>query len=381
MEFEFDKEIDSLLRQTAQGETAFAANNPQSEIRNSHLDADQISAFAENALPEKTKSLYTKHFADCDRCRKILSNVILLNVETASESVRMPQTEKVAAVLPWYRRLFATPNLAYAMGALVLVFAGLIAFMFLKTAPQNSEVSQMREVPINMQGASSDGETRTIESNASMSNSSTSSMSNGSAMMSKNLAANSAVVSAPNAPAVSNSAANANKQSAAKDETKQSEQLRESNSALAKKDKNEMQVSAGSIAVEKTETKAQDNKSSKEDNNDAVRAEAPAPKSMLTQPNPAELPINGRSTVMSDAPAATEKKKSSPNSETKTIAGKTFRRDGGVWYDASYSGQSTTNVRRGTGDYKKLDAGLRSIADAFGGTVVVVWKAKAYRIQ
>ncbi len=51
MDFEFDKEIDVLLRQARKGETVFAATTPQT----AHLDADEISAFAENALPEKAK--------------------------------------------------------------------------------------------------------------------------------------------------------------------------------------------------------------------------------------------------------------------------------------------------------------------------------------
>ena len=80
MELNFDKEMDALLRQAARsGE--FVSTNPQS-----HLDADEISAFAENALPEKTRSVYIKHFADCDRCRTILSNTILLNAEAENEA-------------------------------------------------------------------------------------------------------------------------------------------------------------------------------------------------------------------------------------------------------------------------------------------------------
>jgi len=67
--------------------------------------------------------------------------------------------------------------------------------------------------------------------------------------------------------------------------------------------------------------------------------------------------------------------------ETISVGGKTFKRSNNVWYDSAYRGQNTTNVTRGTNEYKKLDAGLRGIAENLGGTVVVVWKEKAYRIQ
>jgi hypothetical protein len=63
------------------------------------------------------------------------------------------------------------------------------------------------------------------------------------------------------------------------------------------------------------------------------------------------------------------------------VGGKAFHNSNGAWYDNAYHGQSTTNVRRSTDDFKKLDSGLRSIANELGGVVVVVWKDRAYRIQ
>jgi hypothetical protein len=61
--------------------------------------------------------------------------------------------------------------------------------------------------------------------------------------------------------------------------------------------------------------------------------------------------------------------------------GKTFELKQGAWYDTAYSGQKTKNIRRSSEDYRKLDGGLRNIAESIGGTVVVLWNGKAYRIQ
>ncbi|MGH9818890.1 MAG: hypothetical protein ACRD43_01875, partial [Pyrinomonadaceae bacterium] len=66
---------------------------------------------------------------------------------------------------------------------------------------------------------------------------------------------------------------------------------------------------------------------------------------------------------------------------SRKVAGRTFEKKDGVWYDSSYRGQTTINIRRGTGEYKILDSGLQNIANSMSGTVVVVWKEKAYRIQ
>jgi hypothetical protein len=68
-------------------------------------------------------------------------------------------------------------------------------------------------------------------------------------------------------------------------------------------------------------------------------------------------------------------------SSTRTVAGKTFSNVNGAWTDSAYKGGSATSVRRGTDEYKKLDSGLRSTADYLGGTVVIVWKGKNYKIQ
>jgi len=56
MELEFDKEIDAILRK-AREPVSVRAVSPGG----SHVDADAIAAFVENALPEKAKLQYTAH--------------------------------------------------------------------------------------------------------------------------------------------------------------------------------------------------------------------------------------------------------------------------------------------------------------------------------
>jgi len=382
MEFEFDKEMDSLLRQTARGETAFAAANPKSKIQNPkslHLDADEISAFAENALPEKTKLEFTAHFADCDRCRKILSNVILLNAEATKKTVHAPETAKIQTIAPWYKRFFAVPNLAYAMGALVLIFGGLIVFTFLKSVPRNSEVSQARETPMSIPVANPDGETPAIaESNAAAMSNSASTMSNMSMTNSAPVHSSNASMANASTKGVStnsNAATVSNKQTAAEKEKAKAEPPSASDSALAKttdKSENQMSVAGASLAARNTQPTVKGEKRAQEENK-IIKSDAP--------PKPAQSSgMTARSA--SDAPAKNTRNKEADKIETRAVGGKVFRHENGVWYDSAYSGQGATHIARGSEDFKKLDVGLRSIADAFGGTaIVVVWKGKAYRIQ
>ncbi|CAN5673705.1 hypothetical protein BH24ACI2_BH24ACI2_11860 [soil metagenome] len=368
MEFEFDKEIDALLRQTAKGETAFSGENPQSAIHNLHLDADEISAFAENALPGMAKQRYTAHLANCNSCRKNLSNLILRNPEAKSETVHAEETTAISSMIPWHKRLFAFPNLAYTMGALVLVFSGIIGFVVVQNMnnPQNPEVSQISEKTQSNNGIFQSNETAPpptgYASNANM-------------VLNSNAASvystNSMTTNVPTMN--SNMSAVASKPTVSPNAPPKEEPHREDDLALPK-DKTNMQLdggNAGSVAEEKQEIKKETEKNVGSTN---------AVKSATTQPKSAELSVSERNAV-SDAPSTKLKRNSLPNTETTTVGGKTFKRQDNVWIDSAYNRQSTANITRGTKQYKKLDKDLRVIAENLGGTIVVVWKEKAYRIQ
>src|SRR5215468_6861294 len=142
MELEFDKEIDAILRKAKRGSPVGIG-----AASGGHLDADEMAAFAENALPDRTRQNYIAHLADCDTCRKTLSSFISTNPEAAPEAAF--DAVRPAMRIPWYRRLFATPNLAYVMGTLVLVFSGVVGYLVLQNggARRSSEVSKVNEQP------------------------------------------------------------------------------------------------------------------------------------------------------------------------------------------------------------------------------------------
>src|SRR5262245_53784984 len=116
MEHEFDKEIDAMLRNARRDGPVLIG-----DAKSPHLDADQIATFAENALPAKTRALHMAHMADCDRCRKILSNLVAMNAEAVPAAAAPGVITIAERKLPWYKSLFMFPTLAYVMGGLVLV--------------------------------------------------------------------------------------------------------------------------------------------------------------------------------------------------------------------------------------------------------------------
>lgn len=362
MEFEFDKEIDALLRQTAKGESAFASGIPNSN----HLDADEISAFAENALPGMAKQRYTAHLANCNSCRKSLSNLILRNPETKSETVHAEETAAISSTIPWHKHLFAFPNLAYTLGALVLVFSGIIGFVVVQNMnkSQNAEVSQISEKLQSNNGIFQNNEAAPTPTGFS-NNANIASNTNAASVSSSN---STAEVPAMN----SNMNIIVSKPSVLPNAAPKNEPRREDNSPTANKENNFQ--ADGTIAdtqIEKKQDSAAVNDNSAEDDK-TLKSET-----KLSARQTSELP---KAKTLSSTLKKAEKSDAA-NSETTRVGGKTFNRRNNVWYDAAYNNQKTTNITRGTSEYKKLDADLRVIVENLGGTVVIIWKEKAYRIQ
>lgn len=385
MESEFDKEMDVLLRQAMRRDDAARVNTE------AHLDADEINAFAEQKLSGKAQIRAIEHFADCSRCRNILSNLIAFNAHTESEIVPAKEKKLVAEItIPWYKKLFSFPQIGYAMGILTLIFGGIIAVIVLKSSSQNSsEVAQM-EKGLKPQS--------TIPASVA-SNSNANYLSSNSADMSMNSNASAALTRTENKniQMMANSSAVTEKAvEAAKPASKSAQSSNEPESAKKEKETTAAPAPPITTARENNLTnltvdgKTADSVSAEQQiqspqNSVSRNQSKPAPERRSVQ----SLPINGRdySTLQKSerraepTGGAADKKDDNESVETKSVGGKNFRRSNGVWYDANYKNQKTITVRRSSDDYKKLDVNLHSIADKLGGVVVIVSGDKAYRIQ
>ena len=78
-------------------------------------------------------------------------------------------------------------------------------------------------------------------------------------------------------------------------------------------------------------------------------------------------------------------KEEKDDSETRVVAGRRFRQDGGIWIDTAFEGpRATTNLSRGSEQYRALIAdepGIKTVADQLDGEFIIVWKGRAYRIR
>ena len=376
MELDFDKEIDAILRKAHRDAPVFVG-----DFAAPHLDADAISAFAENAMPEKSRALYLAHMADCERCRKILSNVLAMN------SVAMPETASPNVItiaersIPWYRKLFLFPNLAYVMGSLVLVFSGFLAYTVVRNSGfgDAATVSQVSE-PERTRG----GPNFQNESELPLAESAANAAANAATMP---MAANSNSASmAMTSPSPNPSGPRAGESNFVTDGLASTDSVAGAQPAPpppvtttqpAPKDV----ADRDDVAKAKSEDKVVGNLAMQEQaKNDALLKNAPN----VSQSGPMRNNESqyGRQLENMDRKSAKRAElRDAEESGRRVVSGKTFERKQGVWYDTTYQGRPTINVRRGTPEFNRLEGQLRSIANSFNGTIVVVWGAKAYRIQ
>lgn len=367
MENNFDREVDILLRQAAQ-----SGHFVSTADFDAHLDADEISMFAENALPEKARNRAIKHLAECNNCRSILSNLVLLNEEKELETVSSATEEKTvkSAAVPWYNKLFSFPQIAYGMGALALVFSGAVGFLIYQTENQSNSFEMAKSAPTEMMNTNASGlnasnsepelpelaenPTNTTETNTSVASNLT-----GITPSADNQSAN-ANVATPNVPTPQFPSVERSREieSKAKEESIQNQIIPKVSATPASADRK--------TATDKDSAAEM---SSADDSPPVTTRSAPQPQAKSSKKDEDRTKLAG-------------------NAETrKQLGGKIFNRTNGVWIDSDYRQTAnmqlpmTTTVRRGTNEYKKLDKNIRIIAEQLDGAVIIVSGNKTYRIQ
>ena len=402
-----------------------------------HLDADEIVAFAENALPAAARARTVAHLADCNECRQ--SVVALTHAENiTSESVqslppqivhtRLSLREKLAAFFASHAALrYAVP--AFAALLFVALIAGVIlnhwqpdaALVASKQESQTSAVSALSDRESAKNSNASASSANLMADSAPVSNTATTATTATTTMTTTtNTAASSRrAANVPNAkkespttsaPQNNNSSVNAlpgaemTQQSAASERQRFDDAARITNRSPAAAAPSSasiananMRGNSAGVAAEQSKqiavTSSQDAKASKGgagSNNDAaqssdstsfsteVRAASRRRATSTTNAAKKSLPANKRAVNNADSSSA------SP-STLRRVNGRDFRRQGMRWIDAAYvPSQSTTNITRGSKQYLTVvgaEPGIGKIAAQFDGEIIVVWKGRAYRIR
>jgi hypothetical protein len=388
MKQETNNEMDLLLRQLARRQDVFA---PGAE---DHLDVDELSAYAENVLPAKARARYTAHLAECSRCRDLV-----VQLSTSAGVVIAEQTEKVSGPSVWRKflaSLLSPMVLRYAAPALGLIVVAAIGLVVLRRERAADQVAQVQNEQAKPAGAAGFADPAQPQVHSPDSPSKTSGIVD-KEVPAKNSPQLSPTPAPEGTPAAADQAARTAKAPEPKPESQPvvaaeppapatkvdsgsvSDEIRQQNKEAAKKQEAEVKVTA-----------AEDSKKNFEVGRVAKMSEEPATARSRAAKRKSETDDSAGAATGTMAPASAPREESrrddkDSSAETRTVAGRRFRKQGGIWIDTAYdSPRATMNINRSSEAYRSLIAdepAIKTIADQLDGEIIVVWKGRAYHIH
>jgi hypothetical protein len=380
MNQETNKEMDLLLRRLGRREEPSVSND------GNHLDADELSTYAENALPAVARSRYTEHLADCSTCRQLVAQL------SSAAGVAIVADTAVAPEPSWLRRflasLFSPLVLRYAGPALGLIVVAVIGLVILRQNRPHDFVSQVtneqRSAPTAQPAPSAAGEL------AYDSQEKTASSREAQITESDKNKQTTAPPPPNNAPVVSVQVELSGDTAAGKANAPAEQQK-----AAAPAAQPSATPAASRVAIDETAGKEPEPK--KQETEQAAVTVKPGEKSRadfrVAEDRKAEesrgmpAPAAKRTAVgaASTAKPAEAETGRDEGTETRSVAGRRFRKRSGIWIDTAYdSARETMTLTRGSDRYRALVAdepAIKTIADELEGEIIVVWKGRVYRIR
>ena len=387
MKQETNNEMDLLLRQLGRRQDVFA---PTAE---DHLDADELSAYAENVLPAKARARYTTHLAECSRCRELA-----VQLSASAGVVIAEQTERVSGPSGWKKflaSLLSPMVLRYAAPALGLIVVAAIGLVVLRRDRAPVSISQVQTEQTKPSAVA--GQTEP-DRHAELFNDSPTKTT---APVNKEVspAKNAQQVSDAPAAAATPAAADQNEGTAKAPQPKPESQLvaaeppppaakldvvseekRQQSKDVGEKQEAEVKVTQAEVSKKNYEVAAG---AGRGEVTTQTTARSRVAKSKSISGDLAGAATGSAAPANSPREGARDDKDSS--AETRSVAGRTFRKQGGIWIDTAYdSPRATMNLSRGSEAYRSLIAdepAIKTIADQLDGEIVVVWKGRAYHIH
>lgn len=420
MNQDFDKEIESILRRASRRTAQSPSGDASVMTGTPHMDADELSAYAEGALPDAARTRYMAHLADCDSCRKIVTELVVSQGIEQKEGGQVAQTVEARgrSFREWLAALFSPPVLRYAVPALAL-FAVIAVALIVATrsskepsfVAQNEPDKQQAGRPSEDVSKANANTTSTGTTAASEDNHESSSTANSNSAVPNPVAppaslreASPAETSAPEGTAGPPSVPKTADLSTDERKPVLNEQQRAADSKRAEPPApNNAPVDSVDRMKEKDygALAAQRKQESADTAGGAAAGAAGGRRARGAEPNASTATTNSTSEITSEerqknqaaskAPSAlgrSTRRDSTGDDEnaivaTRTVAGKRFRQQNGVWIETSYnSSRSVTKVRRDSEQYRALVADepvIGTVANTLGNVIVVV-KGRAYHV-
>ncbi|MCU1268410.1 MAG: hypothetical protein JWM21_4728 [Acidobacteria bacterium] len=377
-----NNEIDSLLRGFPRRKQSVFANSPGNPT-GAHLDADELNSYAEGALPAATRARYTSHLADCDDCRKIVTQLSL----AAGLVINETPISKTATAFDWRRMLaalFAPAMLRYVLPAMLLVVIGIVFFGSRRQSRESLIALNTKSSPAQADGAPTKEQTDSIDKLAESGKPAAPSATRGRESADKT----GEKAAKTGNPAKPESAVSSNAKESPKNEVAALAQPTYAPEpapppATAKQvntsEKDSSRVVGGmaelkpSVARKRADDKRGDDAKDAGSASGAPAADAPAKEDERKKAKT----VNGaRGGFLLDR---------DEQAEVRAVGGRRFQRHNNIWVDVAYKPSfSMTTVARGSEQYRALVADepvIDTIAKQLSGEIILIWKGRAYRIR
>ncbi len=392
-------EIDLMLRKLGSAGSGAPENGNHiatSSNANEHLDADELNLYAENVLPLKTRARYTEHLADCQQCRQIVSQLSqAAGIVIVEEKKKATQKESKAT--GFWAMLFSPVMLKYALPAVLLIAIGSIGYFTLLQSNQKAMKTDAEQLAKNVdQPPTSATALSSPEDNRPK------------------------VADPQSSPATQPEAAKVNKEETKTDsakEAKREEPATVDSLAAANEPAAPAPPAArhdvAAVKPAESEEKRPVNNEVATNRNQGISGPQAGANITNVQPRPVAK-NEGADKKLEDDEGETRKAKTTTaargqsqaraaqqqqepfrdrgrrrqdkdDDETRSVAGRYFHRESGVWIDSAYNpSNAMTRISRGSEQFRALVADepeIKRIADQLPGDVIVVWKGRVYRIE
>jgi hypothetical protein len=390
-----NNEIDLLLRRMSRQD-----GSVMSDGEAQHLDVDELSSYAQNALPAAARARYTEHLADCSTCRKLVTELSLSLGTTAAAAAPVETISAAGGLKQFLASLFSPMVLRYAVPALGLIVVAAIGFVTLRQR-QNSVAQRIADqderapitatpsAPAQSQSpAAGLIEPQNESANANPVKPANEAPKSGT-VASEPAGAGTAPVAV--APPVRDEQRAAEPQAAAEAEPPPPRAAKAAAVADTEDQKKREATEKKQEAVN-VETKQAEISTSRATEPAANYQRAPQTASQREEnkaredDKPKDTPVVRRGASVGGVARVFSTGEADKNdADTRTIAGRRFRKERGIWTDTAYdSSTATVNIARGSDQFKALVADepeIKKIAEQLDGEVIVVWKGRAYRIR
>ncbi len=411
-----------MLRGALSGVQHSGARAAGARVESAHLSADELNAYAENALPDAARARYMTHIVDCDDCRRIVASVALAAGPQIARELQTNLVSEVQTVVSapapvsWLAALFSPRMLRFALPVLAVAIVGTLVLVVMQNRDARKEATQVaQQSPVDQQKQTSVVESppefQSNTSSAASANSSTATANQSPDTLRTATGIDTQSSQSRNPPQETDTATPPPPPPSGKSvATTVEAPVTELADATTKEKKTESARPVVNMAPPAPASVA----AQRADEREAVRAaeagrsqaeanEAPKIRSD-EEPAPSRRaePRSGPSRDMSGIVARRNRSRaddnasgefsvrsgstgSSASTETRSVAGRKFYRRNDAWVDANYrDSMATATYRRGSEGFRALVADVPEIgriAEQLPGTIVVVARGRAYRIN